>query len=80
MNVEVVIRFEILSRSLFRTLSVVSQELEKLRDGLDPASDRWGSKPTIGEELQHVMDRFAAMQPTGACYVFTVTCICLRHS
>ena len=42
-----------------------NQELERLREGLDPTGERWGSKPTIGEELQHVMDRFAATQPTG---------------
>ncbi len=42
------------------------QELEKLREGVDPGGERWSGRPTIGEELQHVMDRFSAMQPTGA--------------
>ena len=44
------------------------QELERLRETVDPAGERWGGRATIGEELQHAMDRFAAMQPTGEDY------------
>jgi len=45
------------------------KEIERLRESVDPSSDKWASKPSIGDELQYTVDRFGAMQPTADWYM-----------